>query len=149
MSHSVSICETGSCNAWAQAGWRYYNGYAEPRMYCEWAGGTYKIVEFSISHATHNYRQQYSSANQRWDCYLDQIVKYSYTLINAGMYQGSYVVAQGENHQAHVQIGRMAPNKLRLYSMQHRRASTGGWATMNIVPQVSSGPYGADEPAAG
>lgn len=149
VSHSVTVCSTGSCPDWAQAGWRYYSGYAEPRMYCEWAGGTYKIVEFSISHSTHNYRQHYSSANQRWDCYLNSIVKYSWSLINAGFYQGNYVVAQGENHQAHVQIGRMAPGKLLFASMQHRNASTGGWSTMNITPRVSSGPYGADEPAAG
>lgn len=149
VSHSVSVCSTGACGHWAQAGWRYYNGYADPRMYCEWAGGQYKIVEFGLTHVTHNYMQQYVSAAGRWDCALDSVVKFSWSLINAGFYQGTYLVAQGENHQAHVQIGKMAPSKLTFSSLNYRNASGTSWSTMNITPHVSGGPYGADEPAVG
>lgn len=150
VSHSVTVCDNGYCDHWAQAGWRYYNGYADPRMYCEWGGGTYKMREFTgLAHATHNYRQQYISSTAQWDCYLNSNWKYSWSLISAGFYQGNYLVAQGENHQAHVQIGRVAPAKLVFASMQYRKVSGGSWATMNISPNVTSGPYGADEPAAG
>jgi hypothetical protein len=149
VSHSVSVCSTGSCVRWAQAGWRYYNGYAEPRMYCEWAGGVYKLVEFGLTHARHAYKQQYDSFDKYWDCYLDSTFKYSWSLANSGFSQGTYVVAQGENHQAHVQIGKMLPAKLQFVLMMYRKASDGSWPNMNITPHVSSGPYGADEPAIG
>ena len=149
VSHSITVCSTGACGDWAQVGWRYYNGYAEPKMYCEWAGGQYKIVEFAITHVTHEYRMQFDTQDKYWDCYLDTTFKYSYYWTSAGMTSGSYLVSQGENHQAHVQIGRMAPAKLLFDAMKYKKTSDGTWVGMNVAPGVSSGPYGADEPAVG
>lgn len=149
VSHSVTICRPGSCGHWAQVGWRYYDGYPEPRMYCEWAGSQYKLIEFGISHAAHEYRQQFDTQDDYWDCYLDSTAKYAYTWQNAGFSYGTWFVAQGENHQAHVQIGRMAPNKLLFDAMKRRRTSDNTWVVANVNPGVSGGPYGADEPAAG
>jgi hypothetical protein len=118
-------------------------------MYCEWAGQQYKLVEFGLTHVTHAYKQIYDSFDGGWDCYLDSAGKFFWTLGQSGFSQGTYVVAQGENHQAHVQIGRMAPGKLLFSDMQYRKSSDGSWPAMNITPGVSSGPYGADEPAVG
>ena len=149
VSHSISVCSSGSCSHWAQAGWRYYSGYSGPRMYCEWAGGTYKLIEFSLSPGDHTYQQRFDSSGSEWDCLQDSSIKFSWPLASAGFTIGTYVVGQGENHQAHVQIGRVAPNKLPFWNMQYRKTSTGAWTTMNIVPRVTGGPYGADEPGVG
>ncbi|HJP71318.1 MAG TPA: hypothetical protein VJ975_06325 [Candidatus Limnocylindria bacterium] len=75
VSHSVSVCSAGSCSKWAQAGWRYYSGYANPLMYCEWGGGTYKIMDFALSAATHTYQQRFDAPSSEWDCTLDGAVK--------------------------------------------------------------------------
>ncbi len=149
VSHSVSVCSAGSCTKWAQAGWRYYSGWANPLMYCEWGGGTYKLMDFALSAATHTYQQRFDAASSEWDCTLDGAVKFSWSLANAGFSLGTYVVAQGENHQAHVQIGRMAPAKLLFANLQYRKVSDASWPAMDIVPRVSGGPYGADEPGVG
>lgn len=83
------------------------------------------------------------------DCTLDGAVEFSWSLANAGFSLGTYVVAQGENHQAHVQIGRMASAKLLFANLQYRKVSDASWPAMDIVPRVSGGPYGADEPGVG
>lgn len=149
VSHSVTVCGTGSCGHWAQVGWRYYNGYAEPKMYCEWAGSQYKIVEFSITHAALTYKQDYDKVDKTWDCYQDSTFKYTYSLASAGFSSGTYLVAQGENHQAHVQIGLMTPGKLMFQEMQYQRSSDSAWLVMNVNVGSPVAPYGADEPAAG
>lgn len=147
VSHWVNVCRTGACDHWAQVGWRYYSGYAEPRMYCEWAGGQYKIVEFSITHATHAYKMDFDTLDNTWDCYRDGTFKYTYSEANAGFDSGTYLIAAGEAHQKHVQIGRMAPAKLLFADMQYQRESDGQWPTMNINVQATVDPYGIDEPA--
>lgn len=149
VSHSVSVCDTGSCGHWAQVGWRYYSGYSEPKMYCEWAGGLYKIVEFATTHVAHGYKQDYDAFDKTWDCYQDSTFKYTYSQANSGFGSGTYLVAQGENHQTHVQIGRMAPAKLLFADMQYQRASDGQWPLMNISVNSPVSPYGVDEPLNG
>lgn len=155
VSHSVTVCKvnlSGECATWAQVGWRYYDGDAEPRMYCEWAGGQYRLVEFVITHVTHRYKLLTDTVDKFWECYVDGALKASWSWANAGFSSGTELSAQGEAHSPHVQIGRMAPASLLFSDMQYRRASNSTWPAFNvdntfIVPV--NAPYGAAEPVFG
>jgi hypothetical protein len=154
VSHSVTLCATVDCFKWVQTGWRYYSNYAEPKMYCEYesGGSYYQIPEFPITHATHEFKLQKtgSGSNQMWSCYLDGTNKFSALTSQLGFSTGFLVVAQGETHQAHVQIGKMAPQKLNFSYLLRRRTSDSVWLGINLEnPLTTFVPYGADEPLAG
>lgn len=149
VSHSVTVCNTGSCGGWVQSGWRYYNGYAEPKGYCEFraVNGTYSLTEYTISHAAHTYRFDIipAPAGANWACKIDGAVKTSKFTIEMGFGNGTWTVAQGEAHATHVQIGTMAPSKLSFTGLNYIN-SAGSLIAMN--PSVStSSPYGIDKPS--
>lgn len=66
-----------------------------------------------------------------------------------GFSTGSWLVAQGESHAPHVQIGRMVPNELEFREMQYRKVDSATWSVMNILPNSPPWPYYNDEPASG
>jgi hypothetical protein len=144
VSHSVTLLNGSQ---WVQVGWRYYHWYANPMMYCE-VTDPYDIVEFSLTE-----RPMPSSssdpADKFWDCYLDNAFKFGKSSVVLGFSSGTSVNGQGEAHQSHVQIGKVAPAKLLFSDLQWRRKSDGGWPAMNIVENNSPVPYGNDEPAVG
>jgi len=155
VSHSVGVCKvnaSGECAKWAQVGWRYYDGYAEPKGYCEWAGAQYKLVEFTISHATHRYKQLTDTVDKFWECYSDGNLKFSWSFGNAGFSTGTELSAQGEAHSPHVQIGKVAPAALLFSDMQYRRASNWTWPAFDVAQTFivpANAPYGASEPVFG
>lgn len=148
VSHWVNLCSS-SCAYWVQAGWRYYSWHSEPKGYCEWNGTHYRLREFTISHATHVYRQQYDSLDKDWDCYVDSTLMFSRGLEDIGMSAGTWFRSAGENHQKHVQIGKMAPDTLSLSYLRWRINSTGNWDLVNGTADVEGGPYGAEETQSG
>jgi hypothetical protein len=93
----------------------------------------------------HEYRQQYDDANKEWDCYVDTTLKFERGLEEIGMSGGVWYRSAGEGHQDHVQLGKMAPDKLSLYNLKWRTPSTGHWTLVDGVPFVEGGPYGVDE----
>lgn len=132
VSHSVTLCKASNdCGHWVQVGWRYSLGYAEPMMYCEFSypGHAPKQVEFAITHATHHYKMQVTTQGfiELWTCYKDGGQKYVWPVGSAGFSSGTYVDAQGEAHQDHVQIGLMAPNRLSFFNLQRRTAADSSW----------------------
>lgn len=149
VSHSVTLCRTDTCGKYVQTGWRNYSSYAEPRGYCEWGGQQYRMYEFEISHAPHEFKAVYDTRDDYWDCYLDGTAKTSYTLANAGFSDGVYTNAQGEAHRDHAQIGRMAPGKLAFQELDYKKESDNSWNTMNLALGSTPWPYDREEPAAG
>lgn len=150
VSHSVTVCKTGTCPGWVQSGWRYYAGYSEPKGYCEYkasSGTYYSLTEYAISHATHSYemRTVESSGGASWSCRIDGTSKRAVSTWTLGFGNGSYMVAQGEAHAAHVQIGKVAPLKLAFTGLKYRPTST-TLSDMNPTTSTSS-PYGIDKPS--
>jgi hypothetical protein len=113
--------------------------------YCEWNGNAYLLREFPISHATHQYTQLYDYGTDAWFCNLDGSVKVTRLFSNVGFSQGQWIRDAGEAHATHVQIGKMAPDKLNLSNLKERNVSTGTWQVTVATPDVTGGPYGADE----
>ena len=118
-------------------------------MYCEWDGGQYLIKEFVLSHATHRFKMDYDSVDKYWDCSMDNVVKYSYPLSSANFSGGPTIIARGESHQEHAQIGRNAPGKLAFTDLQYQKQSDGSWPLFNVMLVSPDNPYGNDEPLSG
>jgi len=150
--HFVVLCAMPGCtNApvlWMQVGMMYFNWQAEPRSYCEFSGATYMFLDFNISHGPHDYKFQYDTFDDYWDCYVDSSFKASQSRTAAGFDSGRYVGVQGEAIQAHVQIGEMAPSKLSYSAVKRRKESDGVWVFTNLSRVAPLFPYGSDLPFA-
>lgn len=150
VSHSVTVCNTGSCSGWVQVGWRYYNGYSEPKAYCETkgTGGFYNLTEYAISHSTHTYRYSISPSDPVWHCQVDGVLKRSTPTATVGFVYGNRLIAQGEAHATHVQIGRMNPARLSFTNLKYVSQSNGGLYAMGPTLNSPPAPYGVDKPSA-
>lgn len=150
VSHSVTVCNTGSCSGWIQVGWRYYSTYTSPRAYCErkGTGGNYQLTEYAVTNATHNYKWESmvidEKKNRQWKCYIDGTLKVTISATTYGFGKGSWMPVQGEAHSAHVQIGKMAPNKLAFTSLNHKNGAS--WSVLSPSSPSAPAPYGADVP---
>lgn len=134
-----------------QVGWRYYSGYSEPRGYCETkgTGGFYNLTEYSISHTTHTYRYSRvtSDSNEVWHCRIDGVLKRSTLAVTLGFDYGNWLVAQGEAHASHVQIGRMYPATLVFSNLKYVHQTNGGTYVMGPTLNSPPSPYGVDKPS--
>lgn len=152
VSHSVTVCNTGSCGGWVQVGWRYYSTYTAPRAYCERKGtsGTYQLTEYSVTNATHAYKwesrefEEKGTLHRQWECSVDGAVKAFAPTTTYGFSKGSWMPVQGEAHSAHVQIGKMAPNKLSFSSLNYKAGTS--WPVLSPSSPSAPAPYGADVP---
>lgn len=153
VSHSVSVCASGTCTGFVQTGWRYFSHFAEPQGYCERRslnGTSYAINYHAISHSGHTYRfQHHDGANGgEWRCQIDGTTKTTVAVTwMAGMTRGSWMPVQGEAHAPHVQIGSMAPNKLSFTGLRYVNTAS---SLVNLDPtlQTPSSPYGIDKVSA-
>jgi hypothetical protein len=138
---------------WAQAGWRYYTGYAEPRGYCEFQGvpdehsNNYFIDEYTIAHATHVYQVRFNDSDD-WVCKINDSRKASQPRTIMGFGSGTWMPVQGENHGTHVQIGEMDPGRLRFDILRYQAPSTTTWLPMDLAGSLNSVsfPFGRDNP---
>lgn len=146
VSHSITVCSSGSCTGWVQVGWRYYGSYSEPKAYCErrGTGGVYALTEYVVSTITNNYRYESNivdeKGNRVWSCYVGNVARAQTSASVLGFGTGSWMPVQGEAHSAHVQIGRMAPNVLFFSNLNRRSGAT--WSALNPVRQAPDVPYG-------
>ena len=150
VSHSVTVCSTTGCTVgWAQTGWRYYSGYAQPKGYCEFkgTGGSYSMIEHAITQLPHTYRFDRSTASPgyNWNCKIDGVTKSTQHSSVLGFSTGPKVTVQGEAHDTHVQIGLMAPSKLVLSGLAYLNSS-GTAIAMSPTLATPNAPYGIDLP---
>lgn len=150
VSHSVSVCNNGCASGWVQVGWRYYSSYSEPEGYCEFKsadGAFYWIQNYPISHVAHTYRVDRAAAAPgfNWVCKIDGGVGGQFHQSTLGFATGNRVVAQGEAHDPHVQIGMNSPSKL-VFSSLGYLSSSGVLFAMNPTLGAVNAPYGRDKP---
>lgn len=150
VSHSVTVCNNGSCSGWVQVGWRYYSNFSSPKAYCERKGtaGSYQLTEYAVANATHHYKWESNvideKNNRQWKCYIGGILRITISASTYGFGKGSWMPVQGEAHSAHVQIGMMAPNKLSFSSLNYKNGTS--WPALGPTSPAAPAPYGADVP---
>jgi hypothetical protein len=142
VSHSITICQTGSCPGWMQVGWRYYAGYSKPKAYCERKpsnGNAYTLNEYSVSSESHNYAIVRTSSNL-FECRIDGDTKEATVTSYVGFSSGTWVPVQSEAHSPHVQLGHVAPNWMVFKDAVRINTSQSSYVDLNLSGVGSGDP---------
>lgn len=143
VSHSITICHD-NCAGYHQVGWQYYQGYSQPRGYCERqpllaTGNAYTITEYNLSAGSQNYSIRRNNPTY-FECRIDGSTKQSTVTSYLGFGSGALVPVQAEAHATHSQLGHVAPNWM-LFSGAERVPNTGSaFGTMNLTNAASGDP---------
>ena len=150
-SYSISIVN-GS--GWLQVGWRYYNGYASPKGYCERApqpdgNGSYALTEYSVDPKGQWYTYFHNN-DQQFECRIDGETLRTTHDDFLGFDEGNWVPVQAEAHAPHVQLGRIAPSWLYFNDAEKIPVSSGTWSNMQVNGAHSDAPvWNWTQPGAG
>jgi hypothetical protein len=138
VSHSVSLVYgSSSSKAWLQVAWRYYDGYAEPKGYCERkptpaTGNAYVLTEYSIPNQAQFYAYDFNSRTGKFECKIAGTLRRLTDPSWIGFSSSKWVPVQAEAHEDHLQLGRVDPSWLSFQSTGYRPVGTTGWTTMAI-----------------
>jgi hypothetical protein len=135
----ITLCATGTCSNWVQAGWQKIQGRGTmPMALCEYGNsGVAHQYWFTISAAQHAFQWDYTGAT--WHCRIDGVDRLDGSAPN--MTQGNYVNAQGETNSQNTQIGGNYPSKLGLSVLRWRQVSL--WQNYNLTRFTPDYPYGS------
>jgi hypothetical protein len=153
VAESITVCRTGGCAGWMQAGWIKRSSYSAPKMYCEFApdGPGRFIVEYNIPHATHQFKVEAVGEPfpLTWTCALNGADMHVASVSFMNFNKGTWLVEQGETDSSWSQIGKLAPSKLLHSNLKYLFANS--WLTLNLnnFPSPVDPHYGRAEPNPG
>ncbi|MEO8291634.1 MAG: hypothetical protein ABI635_00730 [Actinomycetota bacterium] len=118
-------------------GWRYYNGYASPKGYCERAPqndgtGSYALTEYNVDSTEQLYSYFFNNSDQ-FECRIGgETLRVSHKDW-LGFSRGEWVPVQAEAHAPHVQLGRVAPDWLTFSdAMKITPGGGGSWSNLQV-----------------